>query len=101
RHTSWPRDWSSDVCSSDLPESAQRLHRLLERQHYRLAHWQLTASEINYRRFFDINGLAGLRVEDIDTFRRVHVLLARLIADKARSEERRVGNADRIRRSLC
>jgi (1->4)-alpha-D-glucan 1-alpha-D-glucosylmutase len=67
----------------DNPESAQRLHRLLERQHYRLAHWQLAAGEINYRRFLDVNGLAGLRVEDIDTFRRVHALLARLIADKA------------------
>ena len=57
------------------------LHRLLERQHYRVAHWQLAGSEINYRRFFDINSLAGLRVEDIETFRRVHALVARLIAD--------------------
>ena len=41
---------------------------LLERQHYRLAHWRLAGSEINYRRFFDINTLAGLRVEDRGTF---------------------------------
>ena len=40
------------------------LHRLLERQHYRLAYWRLAVSGINYRRFFDINELAGLRVED-------------------------------------
>jgi (1->4)-alpha-D-glucan 1-alpha-D-glucosylmutase len=64
------------------PASAQPLHRLLERQHYRLAHWRLAGSEINYRRFFDINNLAGLRVEDIDTFRHVHALVARLIADR-------------------
>jgi (1->4)-alpha-D-glucan 1-alpha-D-glucosylmutase len=64
------------------PDSAQPLHRLLERQHYRLAHWQLAGSEINYRRFFDIHDLAGLRVEDLDTFRRVHARVARLIADK-------------------
>ena len=46
--------------------SAQRLalHHLLERQNYRLSHWRLASSDINYRRFFDINSLAGLRVED-------------------------------------
>src|SRR5262249_15674860 len=37
------------------------LHLLLERQHFRLAHWRLASREINYRRFFDINALAGLR----------------------------------------
>jgi (1->4)-alpha-D-glucan 1-alpha-D-glucosylmutase len=63
------------------PDSALPLHRLLERQHYRIAHWKLAGNEINYRRFFDINSLAGLRVEDLDTFRRVHDLVARLIAD--------------------
>src|SRR5262249_48003691 len=62
------------------PDSVLPLHRLLERQHYRLAHWQLAASEINYRRFFDINSLAGLRVEDLDTFRSAHALVARLVA---------------------
>jgi (1->4)-alpha-D-glucan 1-alpha-D-glucosylmutase len=67
--------------SSGNPDSALPLHRLLERQHYRVAHWRLAASEINYRRFFDINDLAGLRVEDLDTFRRVHALVARLTAD--------------------
>jgi (1->4)-alpha-D-glucan 1-alpha-D-glucosylmutase len=56
------------------------LHRLLERQHYRLAHWQVAISEINYRRFFDINDLAGIRVEDIRTFRLVHAKVAELIA---------------------
>src|SRR5262245_26364889 len=63
------------------PDSALPLHRLLERQHYRAAYWRLAGSDINYRRFFDINDLAGLRVEDMDTFRRVHALVARLIAD--------------------
>jgi (1->4)-alpha-D-glucan 1-alpha-D-glucosylmutase len=55
------------------------LHHLLERQHYRLAHWRLASSEINYRRFFDINSLAGLRVEDAGTFEAVHALVRRLI----------------------
>jgi len=57
------------------------LHRLLERQHYRVAHWRLAASEINYRRFFDINDLAGLRVEDPGTFAAVHHLLSRLLGE--------------------
>jgi (1->4)-alpha-D-glucan 1-alpha-D-glucosylmutase len=56
------------------------LHRLLERQHYRLADWRLAVSGINYRRFFDINELVGLRVEDARTFRSMHELVARLIA---------------------
>jgi (1->4)-alpha-D-glucan 1-alpha-D-glucosylmutase len=60
---------------------AARLHRLLERQHFRLAHWRLAATELNYRRFFDVSSLAGLRVEDAATFAAIHGLLGRLIAD--------------------
>jgi (1->4)-alpha-D-glucan 1-alpha-D-glucosylmutase len=57
------------------------LHRLLERQHFRLAHWRLAATELNYRRFFDISSLAGLRVEDPATFAAIHRLVGRLIAN--------------------
>ena len=57
------------------------LHHLLERQHYKLGHWRLASSDINYRRFFDINTLAGLRVEDAGTFEAVHRLVKRLIAE--------------------
>ncbi|CAM5457030.1 Maltooligosyl trehalose synthase OS=Afipia felis OX=1035 GN=treY PE=4 SV=1 [Afipia felis] len=57
------------------------LHYLLERQHYRLGHWRLASSEINYRRFFDINTLAGLRVENMQTFKAIHTLVRRLIAE--------------------
>jgi (1->4)-alpha-D-glucan 1-alpha-D-glucosylmutase len=59
---------------------AAALHRLLERQHYRVAYWRVAVSAVNYRRFFDINDLAGLRVENLATFRAVHPLVARLIA---------------------
>ena len=65
---------------ADHEAGTQALHRLLERQHYRLAYWRLAVSGINYRRFFDINDLAGLRVEDPRTFRAMHELVARLIA---------------------
>src|SRR3954471_7089452 len=57
------------------------LHHLLERQHYRLAHWRLASSDINYRRFFDINTLAGLRVEDPGTFEAIHRMVRKLIAE--------------------
>ena len=43
--------------------SFRPLHRLLDQQFYRLAYWRVAADEINYRRFFNINDLAGLRIE--------------------------------------
>ena len=66
---------------SEDPAALMALHRLLERQHYRLAHWRVAVTEINYRRFFDINDLAGLRVEDMRAFTAVHHLVAGLIAE--------------------
>jgi len=65
----------------DNEAGAAALHRLLERQHYRVAYWRVAISAVNYRRFFDINDLAGLRVENPATFRAIHPLVARLIAD--------------------
>ena len=48
------------------------LHSLLERQAYRLSFWRTAADEVNYRRFFDINDLAALRMEDPEVFRLAH-----------------------------
>lgn len=64
-----------------LPNQTHALHLLLERQHFRLAHWQLAASDINYRRFFDINSLAGVAVENRDAFNHIHSLVRRLIRE--------------------
>src|SRR5262249_13762745 len=72
------------------------LHHLLERQHYRLAYWRLAGSEINYRRFFDINALAGLRIEDAATFHAVHALVRRLIA-QGRLQGLRLDHIDGLR----
>src|SRR6201999_1987342 len=47
----------------------------------KLGHWRLASSDINYRRFFDVNTLAGLRVEDAATFEAMHRLVKRLIAE--------------------
>jgi (1->4)-alpha-D-glucan 1-alpha-D-glucosylmutase len=61
------------------PASFDPLHALIEAQHYRIADWRVAAEEINYRRFFDINDLAGLRMELPELFARCHRLLFDLI----------------------
>ena len=63
------------------PDSFGPLHRLLEAQAYRLAHWRVASSDINYRRFFDVNSLAGLRVELSDIFHRSHETVFRLVRE--------------------
>ncbi|HET6247679.1 MAG TPA: malto-oligosyltrehalose synthase [Tepidisphaeraceae bacterium] len=63
------------------PSSADLLHDLLNRQFYRLAFWRTAADEINYRRFFDINDLAALRMERPEVFAQAHAFLFGLIAD--------------------
>jgi (1->4)-alpha-D-glucan 1-alpha-D-glucosylmutase len=57
------------------------LHSLLSEQHFRLSFWKVTTEETNYRRFFNINGLISLRVEDEDVFRQTHRLIFNLVAE--------------------
>jgi len=59
------------------PRSFDRLEALLADQAYRLSFWRVATDEINYRRFFDINELAAIRVEDPEVFQKVHELLFR------------------------
>ena len=80
----------------DRPDQTLALHHLLERQHYRIGQWRLASSEINYRRFFDVNTLAGLRVEDAGTFEAIHRLVKRLIAD-GRLQGLRLDHIDGLR----
>jgi (1->4)-alpha-D-glucan 1-alpha-D-glucosylmutase len=61
-------------------QSFDQLHSLLEQQGYRLAYWRVAADEINYRRFFDINDLAGLRTENPEVFDATHDFVFELIA---------------------
>lgn len=63
------------------PASFGLLHRLLEQQAYRLAYWRVASDEINYRRFFDINDLAGLRTEEPAVFDQTHRLVLQLIGE--------------------
>lgn len=62
-------------------EGQGRLRELLNAQHYRLVNWRRGSTEINYRRFFDVNDLVALRAEDDDVFRETHALTLRLVAD--------------------
>ena len=66
-----------------VPASFDLLHNLLAAQAYRLAYWRTAQHEINYRRFFDINGLIGVRVEDPDVFRELHQGVLRLVREGA------------------
>jgi (1->4)-alpha-D-glucan 1-alpha-D-glucosylmutase len=56
------------------------LSALIDAQPYRLAHWRVAADEINYRRFFDINELAALRMERPEVFEATHALTLSLTA---------------------
>jgi len=60
-------------------EGMARLHRLLEKQHYRLASWRTAADDINWRRFFDVNELGGLRVERAAVFDATHAKIFELV----------------------
>ncbi|MGE5611185.1 MAG: malto-oligosyltrehalose synthase [Bacillota bacterium] len=55
------------------------LDDLLNRQGYRLSDWHVASDEINYRRFFDINDLAAVRMEILDVFQTTHELILRLL----------------------
>lgn len=61
------------------PRSFDLLDRLLAEQAYRLAHWRVAGEEINYRRFFDVNELAAIRMEIPAVFRDTHRLVLELI----------------------
>ncbi len=62
------------------PDGFERLHALLERQSYRLASWRTAGDDINWRRFFDVNELGGLRVERPAVFEATHAKIFELVA---------------------
>ncbi len=62
-----------------VPSSFDLLEALLREQVYRIAHWRVATEEINYRRFFDINFLGAIRVEDPIVFEETHRLVLSLV----------------------
>lgn len=70
---SW-RDW--------MKHDPTQIDRVLDTQAYHLAHWRCADDALNWRRFFNINGLAGLRVEREQTYQAVHATILRLHAER-------------------
>jgi (1->4)-alpha-D-glucan 1-alpha-D-glucosylmutase len=75
----------SDGAGRPTPAALEALNRdpdaldaVLRRQHYRLTHWRIASGELNYRRFFDVITLAGVRVEDPQVFADTHRLTLKL-----------------------
>jgi (1->4)-alpha-D-glucan 1-alpha-D-glucosylmutase len=63
------------------PESFNLLDSLLSEQFFRLSYWKVGAEEINYRRFFTVNELISVKVEDLKVFNQTHELIGKLVQD--------------------
>jgi (1->4)-alpha-D-glucan 1-alpha-D-glucosylmutase len=69
------REWTAG------DEGRARFRELLDAQHYELAFWRSASRDINYRRFFDVNELICLRVEDAEVFEATHRTVLEFVAD--------------------
>jgi (1->4)-alpha-D-glucan 1-alpha-D-glucosylmutase len=79
-----------------LAADPDRLDALLSAQSYRLAHWRLASHELSYRRFFDIDQLVALRMEDPRAFHAVHLRVRRWI-EEGRVQGLRIDHVDGLR----
>jgi len=75
------------------PRSFDLLDALLREQVYRISHWRVATEEINFRRFFDINSLGAIRVEDPAVFEATHRLIFKLV-ETGKINGLRVDHAD-------
>ena len=75
------------------------LHEILEQQHYRLSYWRAASFELDYRRFFDVNDLAAMRIEDPQVFDDVHWLVRQLV-ESGRVHGLRIDHIDGLRDPL-
>lgn len=78
------------------PRSFDLLDGLLREQVYRISHWRVATEEINYRRFFDINSLGAIRVEDPAVFEKTHELILKLV-ETGKVSGLRIDHADGLR----
>jgi (1->4)-alpha-D-glucan 1-alpha-D-glucosylmutase len=79
--------------NAEDPHSFDNLHELIKAQAYRLAQWRVAADDINYRRFFDINDLAALRMENDAVFENTHRFILDLVA-KGKVDGLRIDHPD-------
>jgi len=75
------------------PRSFDALDALLDAQAYRLSYWRVAVDEINYRRFFDVNDLAALRMDETGVFDSTHRLIFELI-DRGLIDGLRIDHVD-------
>ncbi len=75
------------------PHSFDALDALLDAQAYRLSYWRVAVDEINYRRFFDVNDLAALRMDEAGVFDATHKLIFELI-DQGMIDGLRIDHVD-------
>jgi (1->4)-alpha-D-glucan 1-alpha-D-glucosylmutase len=78
------------------PDGRKRMRALLDRQNYRLAFWRKARTDINYRRFFDVNDLVALRMDTDAVFDATHALILRLVKDRV-IDGLRVDHVDGLR----
>ncbi|MBN1699446.1 MAG: malto-oligosyltrehalose synthase [Spirochaetales bacterium] len=79
-----------------LNSDSDRMDRFIDLQNYRLAFWKLARTDLGYRRFFNINNLVALRMEDEEVFADTHELVFRLIEEK-KIDGLRVDHPDGLR----
>jgi (1->4)-alpha-D-glucan 1-alpha-D-glucosylmutase len=70
-----------DAVLTETSSNPDRLHAFLERQNYRLAFWRASQEDLGYRRFFDVNTLVGLRMEDPGVFAGTHALILKWLRE--------------------
>src|SRR5688572_25872720 len=74
-------DLRGETIAGKGAEPRRRIREILDRQHYVLASWRRASTDINYRRFFDINELIALRMEDASVFEATHARILEWVAD--------------------
>ena len=72
---------SIDAALARINSDRPALDRIISAQHYRPTFWRAARNEVNYRRFFDINDLVGMRVEDPEVLTATHALVFRLVQE--------------------
>jgi isoamylase len=70
-----------DQALESLSQNSDRLEQFLNEQNYRLSYWRVATEEINYRRFFDVNELAAIRMEDPAVFDKTHAFVLDLVRE--------------------
>ena len=75
------KELGSETIEGKSAEDQRRIREILDRQHYSLVSWRRASKDINYRRFFDINELVALRMEDPSVFEETHARILEWVAD--------------------